>query len=187
MALGEASIRSGKDIGPAHLEPDRLSEAGFVDVNVTGHELPIGVWPSDPEDRSTAKLWLVACLAGFEATSLRLLTRDMGWDPDDVLRMCRNNERELKDLAMDKDKAQGLSARVKILVGRKPYLSAEPETEDYGFEADIEVNDAQPEGKRTKIEEAVKKREEQERASSARNADTRPETAKKKGNDTEMN
>jgi len=46
MALGEASIRSGKDIGPAHLEPDRLSEAGFVDVNVTGHELPIGVWPS---------------------------------------------------------------------------------------------------------------------------------------------
>jgi hypothetical protein len=186
MAVSQASIRAGKDMGPGHLEPDQLAEAGFVDVKVTGHELPIGVWPPDPDDRSTAKLWLIACLAGFEAVSLRLLTRDMGWDPDDVLRMCRNIEKELKDLAMDKDKAQGLSASVKILVGRKPFPSAELDSEHHGLDAEIEVDEAQPEGKRIKIEEDVKESEEQERGSSTMNANTTHETAKQIENYTEM-
>lgn len=159
QAVWEASIRSGKDMGPAHLKPERLSEVGFMDVKVTDHELPIGVWPSDPDDRSTAKLWLIACLEGFEAVSLRLLTRDMGWEPERVMEMCRNVEKDLKNLAMDKDKAQGLSASVKILIGRKPFDSGEASGEHDGPDIGAEVDDDQPEGKRIKIEDARKQGE----------------------------
>jgi hypothetical protein len=188
MALGEASVRSGKDVGPAHLDPERLSAAGFVDVKVTRHELPMGVWPEEPEVRSTAKLWLVACLAGFESMSLRLLTRDLGWEPDEVLRMCRNIEATLKSLAMDKEKAKGLSSSVKILIGRKPLLNKDTDQQKEELEAGLEVDDAQPEGKRMKMDSDVKSREELEIApsASADNADTDLETAKHAGNDSEM-
>jgi hypothetical protein len=154
IALGEASVRSGKDAGPAHLDLERLSAAGFVDVTATSHELPLGVWPEEPDVRSTAKLWLVACLSGFESVSLRLLTRDLGWEPEEVLRVCRSMETTLKALALDKEKAKGLSASVKILVGRKPLLSVDTADHhrDEELEAGLEVDDAQPEGKRIKMD-----------------------------------
>jgi hypothetical protein len=177
VALGEASVRSGKDAGPAHLDPERLSAAGFVDVKVTRHDLPMGVWPEEPEVRSTAKLWLVACLAGFESLSLRLLTRDLGWEPEEVLRVCRNMETTLKALAMDKEKAKGLSSSVKILIGRKPLLSEDTDQHGDELEIGLEVDDAQPEGKRIKMDSDVKRREEQGMAPSAStiNAETDPQ------------
>ncbi len=156
MALGEALVRSGKDSGAAHLDPERLSACGFVDAKVTRYELPMGVWPEEPDVRSTAKLWLVACLAGFESVSLRPLTRHLGWEPDEVLRVCRNMEATLKNLAMDKEKAKGLSASVKILVGRKPTHSKNTEREMVELEERLEVDDAQPQGKRVKIDSDVK-------------------------------
>jgi SAM-dependent methyltransferase len=159
IALGEASVRSGKDAGVAHLDPERLSACGFVDVKVTLHELPIGVWPEEPEVRSTAKLWLVACLAGFESVSLRLLTRHLGWEADEVLRVCRNMEATLKSLAMDKEKAKGLSASVKILVGRKPIFNEDKDQQGDDLEVALEVDDAQPEGKRIKIDSGLKRQE----------------------------
>jgi len=159
MAVGEASIRSGKDMSPAHLDPERLSAAGFVDVKVTRHELPIGVWPEEPEVRSAAKLWLVAVLSGFESLSLRLLTRDLGWEPEEVFRVCRSMETTLKALALDKEKAKGLSTSVKILVGRKPLLSKDTDQQQDDLEAGLEIDDAQPEGKRIKMDSGAKRRE----------------------------
>jgi hypothetical protein len=161
MAVREASVRSGRAAGAAHLDPERLSAAGFADVQVTRHELPVGVWPEEPDARSTAKLWLVACLASFEAVSLRLLTRDLGWEPEEVLRTCRNMETTLKDLAMDKEKAKGLSASVKILIGRKPLLSVDAADQYMDeLEAGLEVDDVQPGGKRIKMDSELKRREE---------------------------
>jgi hypothetical protein len=188
MALGEASIRSGKDAGPGHLDPERLSAVGFVNVKVTRHELPIGVWPEEPDVRSTAKLWLVACLAGFESVSLRLLTRDLGWEAEEVLRVCRNMETTLKALALDKEKAKGLSASVKILVGRKPLLTEDTDPHVGELEPGLEVDDAQPEGKRIKMDSDAKRREEQEMAPfvSTTDAERDPETATCAGNDSEM-
>jgi len=161
MAVSEARVRSGRAVGVAHLDPERLSAAGFVDVQVTRHELPVGVWPEDPEARSAAKLWLLACLAGFEAVSLRLLTRDLGWEPEEVLRMCRNMETTLKALAMDKEKAKGLSATVKILIGRKPLLSVDAADQYMNeLEAGLEVDDVQPGGKRIKMDSGLNRQEE---------------------------
>jgi SAM-dependent methyltransferase len=189
MALREAVILSGKEAGAAHLDPQRLSACGFVEVKVSRHELPVGVWPEEPDARSTAKLWLVACLAGFESVSLRLLTRHLRWEPDEVLRVCRNMEATLKSLAMDKEKAKGLSASVKILIGRKPIHSEDTGHQSDDLEAALEVDDAQPEGKRVKRDSTLKRREEQElsNVASAANPETEPETSKHDGNDSMMN
>jgi SAM-dependent methyltransferase len=149
MALGEATMRSGKDINPAHLQPEKIVDVGFVDVEVSGHDLPMGSWPNDPDVRSTAKLWLVACLAGFEAISLRPLTQALGWSADEVRRMCSIVEQELKAVALNKEKAAGLSCSVKIVVGRKPESSSESRSA-YGLEVDEEL----PNGKRTKLEDS---------------------------------
>jgi len=83
------------------------------------------------------------------------------------LRVCRNIETALKSLAMDKEKAKGLSANVKILVGRKPTHDADTVEQTDDLEAALEVDDAQPEGKRMKMDSDVKRREEPEAIPSA--------------------
>ena len=51
---------------------DMLSAAGFVDIKITDFSIPLS-----PLDNFLGKLWLVACLLGIEAGSLRLLTKYM--------------------------------------------------------------------------------------------------------------
>jgi len=118
--LKEASVKSGRPRGAGHLKSQLLIDAGFVDVQLTDHDIPLGAWPDDPEEQSIGKLWLIACLCGVEAACLRLLTREMGWDPDEVKMMCDIISTDLRAVATDPERAKGLSFKIMVLIGRKP-------------------------------------------------------------------
>ncbi|KAI9824747.1 MAG: hypothetical protein M1832_001574 [Thelocarpon impressellum] len=87
-AVREAADRAGRPWGIGHLKRSMFEAAGFEEVKVTTMEVPLGPWPDDPVERSVGKMWLVACLEGMVGGSLRLLTRDLGWEVEEVLELC---------------------------------------------------------------------------------------------------
>lgn len=119
-AVNEASRRSGRPRGDAHLDPARLEEIGFVDVSVSEKIIPTGTWPQDEEEQLVGTHFLVTMLNGVEATSLRPLTEHMGWDIEDVRKSIKFVETRMKAIGMDKHKSKGMGFIVKVLVGRKP-------------------------------------------------------------------
>ncbi|KAI0011781.1 S-adenosyl-L-methionine-dependent methyltransferase [Xylariaceae sp. FL0662B] len=111
----EASLIHGKPRGVGHLEPRLLVNAGYVDVQLTEHAIPLRT-----EDGSTGKFWLLAMLNGIEATSLRLLTRYKGWNPADVREACDLIGQEMMTMALNPRRAKGFVVKVRVLIGRKP-------------------------------------------------------------------
>src|SRR3569833_2775785 len=71
----EGTIRAGRLRGTQHMDPQILSQLGYVDIVVKEHSIPLS-----PIDNLVGKLWLIACLHGLEAEGLRILTTNMGWD-----------------------------------------------------------------------------------------------------------
>lgn len=59
-----AAVKVGKKRGITHMDPQLLMEAGFVDVRVTEHSIPMKI-----SEKSAGKLWLISCLDGLEATA----------------------------------------------------------------------------------------------------------------------
>lgn len=127
--LAEAAEKSGFARSLRHLDPEKLRETGFTDVKMTVHEIPLvvagagagdGDTGADEVAKSTARLWLVAVSAGFEATGIRLLTRELGWTPEQVKETCARIVEALKALVRDPVRGRGLCIKVNVLVGRKP-------------------------------------------------------------------
>lgn len=119
MAVSDAMLRTGRDFTPLNAAVERLQSAGFVDVHMEEYSIPLGTWPTDPEAKSTAKLWLLTVIAGLEATSLRPLTRN-GWEAAEVRRVCDEVGGQLKRVALDPERAEGMAITAKVLTGRKP-------------------------------------------------------------------
>ncbi|KAI5863099.1 S-adenosyl-L-methionine-dependent methyltransferase [Durotheca rogersii] len=113
--LQEASILHGKPRGVGHLEPRLLVNAGYVDVQLTEHAIPLRT-----EDGSTGKFWLLAMLNGMESTCLRLLTKYKGWAAEDVRLACDMIGQEMMALALNPKRAKGFVVKVRVLKGRKP-------------------------------------------------------------------
>jgi hypothetical protein len=89
-------------------------------VQSTYHMIPLGLWSEDESMLKVAKLWLVACLEGFESMSLQPLTQVLGWEPEEVRRVCGLIGHEMKALAMDPEKCNGFAVKCQVLIGRKP-------------------------------------------------------------------
>ncbi|KAI9782517.1 MAG: hypothetical protein M1816_001855 [Peltula sp. TS41687] len=96
-AIREAAERSGRHWSIAHLRRGVIEAAGFVDVKRTTMEIPIGTRNVDPSQKTIGKLWLICCLEGLEAASLRLLTRELDWKAEDVRDLCQKVRRELTE------------------------------------------------------------------------------------------
>ena len=111
--------KTGRVRGLAHLNPAWLHQAGFVDIKVTEHIIPINI------DAGGGKLWLISCIDGLEAMTLRLLTQHAGWEGDRVKEACLNIAREMAGFAKDPVKAKGLTMTVRVVVARKPLDSRE--------------------------------------------------------------
>ncbi|KAI2612533.1 S-adenosyl-L-methionine-dependent methyltransferase [Hypoxylon fragiforme] len=111
----EACDTYGRPMGVSHLEPRFLVNAGYVDVQLTEHAIPLRT-----EDGSTGKFWLLAILNGIEPTYLRLLTKYKGWKAEEVRRACDLIGQELMELALDPKRAKGFVIKVRVLKGRKP-------------------------------------------------------------------
>ncbi|SPO02767.1 related to methyltransferase [Cephalotrichum gorgonifer] len=110
-----ASIKAGRPRGIQHMEEGYLVEAGFVDIETKVFEIPITV-----ETGSAGKIWLISVVDGLEALCLRPLTKYMGWDPDHAKRCCEEAAHSLARFAKDPEKAKGLTAKVRVVTGRKP-------------------------------------------------------------------
>ncbi|EAW12500.1 class I SAM-dependent methyltransferase [Aspergillus clavatus NRRL 1] len=116
-AIRSAAEVAGSSRDLSHLRPCILSAAGFVDVQVTERTVPIGLWPEDPHEKTMGKMVLIALLEGLEAYGLRQLTATRNWTAEGVRDLCAKIKREI----MMADK---MTARVKIITGRKPISCA---------------------------------------------------------------
>ncbi|KAJ0309108.1 hypothetical protein COL516b_003006 [Colletotrichum fioriniae] len=118
--LTQAGVKAGRARGVTHMNPKLLTDAGFTDIKLTEHTIPINL------ESSEGKLWLIACIDGLEAECLRPLTKYMGWEPDHVKTACHNVAREMARLARDPIKSHGLIVKARVLVGRKPTTAVTP-------------------------------------------------------------
>jgi SAM-dependent methyltransferase len=113
--LEEAENRAGRRRGVGHMEKDLLIDAGFVDIDVTDYSIPL-----DPNTSPLGKLWLVACRAGLEASSLRPLTKYMGWSPERVREVCHVIGTQMIQMALRPETSKGFDVKLKVVVARKP-------------------------------------------------------------------
>jgi SAM-dependent methyltransferase len=119
-AVDEASRQSGRPRGDAHLNPELLTQIGFVNVSVSGKTIPTGAWPEDTEKQKVGKHFLVTQLSGVEALCLRPLTEQLGWKIEDVRELIEAVTDRVRSVAMDAEHSVGMGLKVKVLVGRKP-------------------------------------------------------------------
>ena len=129
VAVNEASKRSGRSRGDAHLNPDLLREIGCVDVRISEKIIPTGAWPTDPRERNLGKHFLLTMFHGIEAMALRPLTEYMNWGIEEVEQSIKFMEDRLWAVALDKEKSQGMGFIVKTLVGMKPFEGGVPEVD----------------------------------------------------------
>jgi hypothetical protein len=120
-AIAEGSKKSGRPRGIEHLKHERLTDLGFVDVNTEEYNIPMGVWPDDPEEKKIGKLFMIAQMCGIEALCLRILTEQMRWDPVEVRKMCDMVSEDVRAVAVDAKRARGLGILVRVVKGRKPF------------------------------------------------------------------
>jgi len=131
-ALRIAAAMSGRPRSVAHLEPEMLTELGYVEVDTLEKVIPMGVWPEEKEEQKVGKHFLVAQLSGIEALSLRPLTEQLGWDVNEVYRMGKVVTDRVMEIARDPERAKGLGFKVKVLIGRKPLSEEEQDASSEG-------------------------------------------------------
>lgn len=117
--VNDCAKRAGKPRGVAHLQPEVLAAAGFVDVGVTEKLIPMGIWPEDKEDKKLGKHFLVAQLCGIESLCLRPFTEQMGWNVEKIRELCDDVTQAVRTVSLD-SKSKGLGVTVKIVTARKP-------------------------------------------------------------------
>ncbi|GES66954.1 S-adenosyl-L-methionine-dependent methyltransferase [Aspergillus terreus] len=113
-AMRSAADAAGRPRDLRHLRPAMLSAAGFVDIRVLEHTIPVGLWPEDPHEKTLGKMALIAFLEGLEAYSLRTLTATASWTPEQVRDLCDKVKDELFT-------ADQMTARLRIVTARKPF------------------------------------------------------------------
>ncbi|KAK4123174.1 S-adenosyl-L-methionine-dependent methyltransferase [Parathielavia appendiculata] len=116
-AVLEAAALAGKPHDSRHLlGGDMLMKAGFVDVQETVYDLGIG----SRENSSYGKFWLFSIVTGIEALCLRLLTKYLGWDADEVRDLCDKVARETRMVADDPARVDSFVIKLRVVVARKP-------------------------------------------------------------------
>lgn len=118
--VGEAMRKLGRPRSVDHLEPNSLTELGFVDVECKEFQIPMGAWPENPEAQKTGKHFLMSIIVGVEALCLRPLTEQLGWKHEDILEVCEQVRETTWSIALDPTSARGMGFTFKVLTGRKP-------------------------------------------------------------------
>jgi SAM-dependent methyltransferase len=124
-SMMEASFKAARPLGLFYMHPSYLSDAGFVDVQTTHVNCPVGMWSDDPAQRAIGKLMLVVVLEGLEANTLRLLTsvgdRERVWSAEEVRREVEVAKEEIRDWAARSERGEvdGLMLQFKWVTARK--------------------------------------------------------------------
>ncbi|EFE34038.1 uncharacterized protein ARB_06989 [Trichophyton benhamiae CBS 112371] len=118
-ALGSAAEMAGYPRSFNHLRSAAFEAAGFTDIRIYDTNIPVGTWPTDPQEKTLGKMTLIVLFESLEATSMRLLTKYLGWTAEEVIDLCKKVQLEI--LA-----SEGMGGLVKIVVARKPQQLLRP-------------------------------------------------------------
>ncbi|KAL2270371.1 hypothetical protein VTJ83DRAFT_2555 [Remersonia thermophila] len=116
-----AAEAAGKPRGAGHLSPDLLRQAGFVEVREAVYDMGVGA--RDGADYGQFSLYSI--VMGFEAQCLRLLTKHLGWDADEVRRQCREAALETKRVVDDPQRTEPFVVKLRVVTARKPLPGGE--------------------------------------------------------------
>ena len=94
-ALQSAMEKAGTGIWLEHLKKPLLESAGFSILKSMTIEVPLGTWSRDRRKIGLGKMAMISALEGLEANSLRLLTKELGWKPEEVQDLCMKVKQEL--------------------------------------------------------------------------------------------
>ncbi|PGH18222.1 hypothetical protein AJ79_00560 [Helicocarpus griseus UAMH5409] len=131
LSIYISAIRSAADVAGYprdmdHLRIPVLAAAGFEQIRSYDIEVPIGTWHEEDARGSTlGKMVLIVLLEGLEAGSLRLLTKYVGWTPEDVKDLCDKVKMEIV-----MGGAEGAMGVIRVVTGKKPDPSAAALTDD---------------------------------------------------------
>lgn len=94
-ACQSAAEKAGTPMGLDHLRKPVIEAAGLSVVQSRAIDVPLGTWSPDRRKALAGKMALVSTLEGLEATSLRLLTRELAWKQEDVMNLCEKVKEEI--------------------------------------------------------------------------------------------
>ncbi|KAJ5061059.1 hypothetical protein J3E72DRAFT_241182 [Bipolaris maydis] len=127
VAFMEASFRSGRPLGLFYMHHSYLEEAGFVDIQTTHVNVPVGQWAEDEAQKSLGKMMFVLGMEIFEPVCLRLLTRwgskNKVWTEDELRADVRLAQQEIKDYVerSERGEVEGWCASFKWITARKSW------------------------------------------------------------------
>ena len=93
--VGEAAERAGKGWGVVGRVKEGLGEAGFVDVREMVVEMPVGAWRGEKKWKMVGRFGVLNLYEGVEGWCLALLTRVLGWGPEEVRELVREAVEEV--------------------------------------------------------------------------------------------
>lgn len=94
-ACQSAAEKAERSLGLGHLKRSLVEGAGLSVVRSKVFDVPLGTWSPDPRKSVAGKMTMISVLEGLEATSLRLLTREMNWKEEDVKDLCAKVKEEV--------------------------------------------------------------------------------------------
>ncbi|MCJ1392525.1 hypothetical protein MMC18_005393 [Xylographa bjoerkii] len=111
--LQSTAEQAGITLQLEHLRKGVVEASGLSVLRTTALEFPLGNYPLDQRLKMVGKMALIAALEGLESTALRLLTKELKWDADDVKDLC---SKVVQDVTMPDARA---SVPCQFLVARK--------------------------------------------------------------------
>lgn len=95
--LIDASKKLGRPLGASDQYKAILERTGFQNVHETIFRWPTNSWPKDRKLKELGKWNLANFDAGLEGVSLALFTRVLSWSKEDVMTLCADVRRELRN------------------------------------------------------------------------------------------
>ncbi|RTE84956.1 hypothetical protein BHE90_000456 [Fusarium euwallaceae] len=109
-----ASKKLGRPLGASDQYKAILERTGFQNVHETIFRWPTNSWPKDRKLKELGKWNLANFDAGLEGVSFALFTRVLSWSKEDVLALCADVRRELRN-----PKVHGYW-KIYVVYGQKP-------------------------------------------------------------------
>ncbi|EEQ83994.2 hypothetical protein RJZ56_003507 [Blastomyces dermatitidis] len=110
----EASAKFGKPLEIVKTFPEKLKQAGFVDVKTTLKKLPIGTWPKDKKLKEIGRFQQLQVLQALEPYSLFLFTKILGWSAEETQVLLSGVRKDIKNREIH------MYGWVHFTYGRKP-------------------------------------------------------------------
>ncbi|KAI5842817.1 S-adenosyl-L-methionine-dependent methyltransferase [Tricharina praecox] len=112
--LVESLERIGRPVARLSAMMRYLEDAGFVDVEVFKYKQPVGLWPKEKRLKRIGAMCLLSCETGYEAYGMAFLTRILGMENEDALKLCKDA------LEAVRNKRVHVYGYMYVAYGRKP-------------------------------------------------------------------